>query len=118
TQTKVLEPAVDRAGSWVPSTPVIAVHCEPGLVARVAAVLVAPPVSAWAASVSAGTALAAGAIKLSARQVLAIPLPTDEAAWAEAARALDAGDVQTAGRRMNDAYGAGSDVLVWWAARQ
>ena len=81
TQTKVLEAAVDVDGTWIPSTPVIAVHAPPDQLFRVAAVLLAPPVSAWASSVYAGVALTSDAIKLSARQVLEIPLPTTVAAW-------------------------------------
>jgi hypothetical protein len=118
TQTKVLEAAIDADGTWVPSTPVIAVHTEPLLLARVAAVLLAPPVSAWAARRSAGTALAANAIKLSARQVLEIPLPDDDLAWDHATAAIAAGDLASAAESMNTAYGAGDDVLAWWARRQ
>ncbi|MEY2461565.1 MAG: hypothetical protein QOG30_3395 [Acidimicrobiaceae bacterium] len=117
TQTKVLEAAVDVAGAWVPSTPVIAVHAPPGELFRVAAVLLAPPVSAWATATYAGVALTADAIKLSARQVLEIPLPTNEAAWARAAAAIAAGDVLEAGRLMTSAYGCDGDVTQWWANR-
>lgn len=117
TQTRVLEAAVDRTGEWVPSTPVIAVHAPRDALDAVAAVLLAPPVSAWAASTYAGVALAADAIKLSARQVLDIPLPIDEQGWAAGADALRGGDLLGAGRRMTEAYGAGDDVFDWWARR-
>jgi hypothetical protein len=117
TQTKVLEAAIDVDGAWFPSTPVIAVHADTGLLGRVAAVLLAPPISAWAASAYAGVALTSEAIKLSARQVLEIPLPTNEAAWALAARAIEAGDVFETGRLMTAAYRCDAEVTGWWANR-
>jgi hypothetical protein len=117
TQTKVLEAAVDARGTWVPSTPVIAVHADAELLQRVAAVLLAPPVSAWAATTYGGVALASDAIKLSARQVLEIPLPADDSNWARGADAMAAGDVLEAGRLMTAAYGCGPDVTEWWANR-
>jgi predicted RNA methylase len=117
TQTKVVEAAVDTDGSWVPSTPVIAVHTSPELLWAVAAVLAAPPVSAWAAGRYAGVALASGAIKLSARQVLEVPVPPRTTEWHDAAAQLEAGDLVGAARRMNDAYGAEPAVFAWWSAR-
>jgi hypothetical protein len=117
TQTKVLEPAVDVDGTWVPSTPVIAVHAPSPLLFRVAAVLLAPPVSAWASSVYAGVALTSDAIKLSARQVREIPLPSNEAAWERGAEAIAAGEVLEAGTLMTAAYGCEADVTDWWANR-
>lgn len=115
TQTKVLEAAVDVDGRWVPSTPVIAVHprAESELW-RVAAVLSAPAVSAWAARRFAGAGLSPKAIKLSAKQVLTIPLPARSAAWSEAADALRDGDVHAAAVAMDDAYGA--TAYEWWSA--
>jgi hypothetical protein len=117
TQTKVLEAALDVDGTWVPSTPVIAVHADRELLGRVAAVLLAPPVSAWAASAYAGVALTSDAIKLSARQVLEIPLPTDVAAWSLAARAIEAGEVMETARLMTAAYRCEANVTQWWANR-
>jgi hypothetical protein len=52
----------------------------------VLAVLLSPPVAAYAAATYAGTGLSMRAIKLSARQVAALPLPADREAWAEAAQ--------------------------------
>ena len=119
TQTKVLEAAVDGAGAWVPSTPVLSV--EPRVsddVWRAGAVLCAPPVSAWAARTFAGAALAADTIKLSAKQVRAIPLPANAAAWCAGAEALRDGDVDACATAMNRAYAVGDDVLAWWFARR
>jgi hypothetical protein len=117
TQTKVLEAAVDVRGDWIPSTPVIAVHGAPADLWRVAAVLTAPAMSAWALRHHAGAALHADAIKLSARQVLDLPLPAGEEAWADAASALQAGRIIDAAAAMDRAYAAGDEVLEWWRGR-
>lgn len=130
TQTRVIEAAVDLTGGWVPSTPVIAVVPAAERLHHLAAVLLAPPVTAWALRHAAGTALATGAVKLAARQVLDIPLPEDAPPWDEAARLVarlpDAAPDErrrlllAAGERMTAAYRLASDcpaVLDWWAAR-
>jgi hypothetical protein len=130
TQTKVLEAAVDEHGTWWPSVPVIAVvPSDPADVWRLAAVLLAPPVCAWAWARHAGGALGGDAIKLAAREVLELPLPTDPDAWdrgAEQARILSrraASDDATAallelGAVMCDAYRVEPEpILSWWSAR-
>jgi hypothetical protein len=120
TQTKVLEAAVDPDGTWVPSVPVIAVHAAGERLWALAAVLLAPPISAWALTGFRGAALSSDAIKLSARQVMAIPLPSDGVAWAAAAELLRHGGrdaLREAGVLMNRAYGAPPEVLAWWEAR-
>jgi hypothetical protein len=137
TQTRVVEAAVDDDGSWWPSVPVISVvldldHDDDETRWLVAAALSAPPVSAWAAERSGGTALAPQALKLSARQVADVPLPVDHEAWAEGARLLrlvgpqfdegarsrallEAGRVLTAAHHLppSDA----TEALRWWADR-
>jgi SAM-dependent methyltransferase len=114
TQTPVIEAAVDPAGEWLPSVPVITVVPRtPDDLWRVAAVLTAPAVSAWAAATYLGAALAATAIKLSASQVLTLPLPSRP--WNAAADALAAGDVDRCARLMEVAYG--TDVYDWWRGR-
>lgn len=119
TQARVLEPYVDSDGDVVPVTPLISVLAEPADLDRVAAVLLAPAVVAWAARRSFGSALSTGALKLRAADVLDIPLPADDEAWAEAASlvAEGPGAVERIGASMQRAYGADSDVLEWWAAR-
>jgi hypothetical protein len=131
TQTRVVEAAVDAVGGCVPSTPVISVEAPAARLAHIAAVLLAPPVTAWALHHATGTALATGAVKLAARQVLEIPLPDDGEGWDDAAaivpRIPDADDpferrrlLVAAGERMTAAYrlgAAGPAVLDWWAAR-
>jgi hypothetical protein len=137
TQTRVVEAAVDDDGSWWPSVPVISVVLDPECDDDehrwlVAAALSAPPVSAWAAERSGGTALAPQALKLSARQVAEVPLPIDRDAWCEGARLLrlvegatDDGEraerLLAAGRVLTDAHtlapAAAAEVLRWWAGR-
>jgi hypothetical protein len=80
----------------------------------VGAVLCAPAVTAWAATTYLGAALSARAIKLSASQVLTIPLPRRP--WDGAADALAAGDVDACARLMDAAYG--TDVYDWWQSRR
>ena len=137
TQTRVVEAAVDDDGSWWPSVPVISVvidaeHDDDDHRWLLAAALSAPPVSAWAAERTGGTALAAHALKLSARQVMEVPLPVDGDAWAEGARLLRevapaVGDderarrLAAAGQVLTEAHGlSAADTAVvfrWWAGR-
>lgn len=119
TQTRVLEAAVDELGETVPSVPVISVvpH-DPSFVWHALAVLLAPPVTAWALRGWGGTALSARALKLGAPQVRAVPMPVRGRAWDDAAARLrTGGSVVDAGARMCDAYGVGGEVLEWWSAR-
>jgi hypothetical protein len=88
-------------------------------------------VSAWALHHFGGSALSSDAVKLSARQVLAIPLPVDAGAWAAGAEAaaaaqhaadrLDPDGWQLAlaqlGDTMTRAYQVGDDVREWWLQR-
>jgi len=134
TQTRVIEAAVDLDGSWWPSVPTIAVaprSAAPADLWSLAAVLSAPPVSAWALRHYGGTALSGDAIKLSAAQILTIPLPGGSDAWASGAvaaraahRAGEQGDrgawraaLADLGAAMCEAYGASGEVLAWWSAR-
>jgi hypothetical protein len=118
TQTKVVEAAVDRDGTWLPSTPVIAVHAAAADLWRIGAALLAPPVTAWALEAYGGTALAHDAVKLAASQVLEEPLPLDEQASRQGAALLESGaPIAEVGAVMNAAYGASADVLTWWSAR-
>ncbi|MCG8369984.1 MAG: hypothetical protein MJA32_05660, partial [Proteobacteria bacterium] len=132
TQTRVLEAFADHHGRTVPSTPVIELSAPPDRLDHVVAVLLSPPSTAWALRRFRGAALSADAIKLSARQVLDVPLPARSDRW-EAGAALvpevaaaAAGADDAAWRRslvelgtvMCEAYGAETDGLVdWWAAR-
>jgi hypothetical protein len=128
TQTRVVEAAVDVDGRWYPSTPTLAVVSPPDELWRVAAVLLAPPISAWALQQRGGGALTRDALKLAARDVLVLPLPVDQAAWSDAAGQLEtaiehasalgtAPDLDEFGRRMCAAYQVGLDVHDWWLHR-
>lgn len=130
TQTKVVEAVVDAAGDMVPSTPVVAVHCPPDRSWHVAAALVSPVTSAVAFARVAGAALSSQTIKLSAKQVLELPLPLDGPAWdagASAARAASTATtaelrhrhLEALGRAMNEAYEVDDEhLLAWWLERQ
>ena len=136
TQTTVVEAAVDVDGTWWPAVPVISVlpteeGASPEELWLLASALSAPPVSAWVAERSAGTAMGARALRVSARLVARVPLPVDHDAWAEGARLLrelpptpSEGRSQvllSAGRVLTAAHGlppaAAEDVLSWWAQR-
>ncbi|MBI5608058.1 MAG: hypothetical protein HY902_04200, partial [Deltaproteobacteria bacterium] len=76
------------------TTPTLAViPQDPKDLWRLAAVLCCATTSALAWQRHAGTALAAAALKLSAKQVAALPLPTDVEAWQTAADVLASADL-------------------------
>ncbi|MGV3760120.1 MAG: N-6 DNA methylase [Actinomycetota bacterium] len=121
-QTKVLEAAADLDGRWVPSTPTISVvpH-DAAEVPRTLAAVCSPPASAWAATRAAGTALSADTIRVTRGMLEDLPLPSDPAAWAEAAEALLAGDLDTFASSATAMYrldrASARDVLDWWRPR-
>ena len=106
----------------------IAVHVEASSLWHVVAALSAPPVSALAMRATLGSALSSDAVKLSARQVLDLPLPVDRAAWDDAAalaRAVSAsapedrrGALAAFGEAACAAYDVAAPmVLPWWLDR-
>ena len=127
-QGRVVEAVVDEGGAWLPSVPVLSVvpH-DPADLWRLLAVTLAPPVVAHAAARYLGTGLTPGSVKVSARQLAALPLPSDAAAWDEGAglaeRAQRAGDADrpelllATARVMTAAYRGSGDVLAWWSDR-
>lgn len=122
TQTRVIEAACDTAGRWLPVTPVVTVapH-DPSMVTHLAAVLASPVVAACAARSAAGTGLVPGAIKLSAGQLGALPIPSaPSGAWDIAARAFAAGDLDTWERAACEAYGIEDPgaLLAWYRPRR
>jgi methylase of polypeptide subunit release factors len=89
TQTKVLEAVVDEQGAWLPVVPLLTAAPREGAdvdLWMLAAAIASPVATAEAARIAYGAALGAGAIKLSAKQLMALPLPGDRAAWTESAR--------------------------------
>ena len=138
TQTRVLEAAVDEHGWFWPSVPTLALVPRADLAERdrvdlweLAAVLHAPATSAWALSRFGGAALSSDAIKLSASQLLEVPLPPDRAAWARGAAAAErahraalrgeparwAEALDQLGAAMDAAYGV-DELTSWWSARR
>jgi hypothetical protein len=128
TQTRVLEAAVDERGVWFPSVPTIAVTAAPDRLWAAAAVVLAPAVSAWALARHGGAALSPDALKVSARQLLAVPLPSNQLAWHRSTEPLRAaaaatdepswrGAMEEFGTLMGQAYGRDQAVLAWWLDR-
>jgi hypothetical protein len=115
TQTRVVEAVADPTGAWVPCTPVLTVVPTGLDLHHALAVLLAPATTAWALREASGAALSGDAVKLSAAQLRAVPLPPPGADWDAAAAAVAAGDLLGAGRHMDRAYG--TDVWSWWQAR-
>jgi len=118
-QTRVVEAAADRAGTWVPCTPVVSVlPDDPGAVDLLCAALCSPPVSAWAARRAGGTGLSPGAFRVSTGLVLDAPLPEDGDAWAGASSALKAGDLDAFAARATAMHHlpaqTAAEVLEWW----
>ena len=89
-QTKALEAVVDATGHMAPSVPLIRVvpHKRADLW-RILAVVLSPATSAEAWWRHAGAGLSPHALKLSAKQIAALPLPTNMSAWNRAAAVLE-----------------------------
>lgn len=120
-QTRVVEAVVDRDGRWVPGVPVVAVVPDRELdLERVAAVLCAPPVSAWVAAQALGSGLSAGSVRMSASLTLRVPLPPDGTTWDQAAADLAAGDLDAFATSATAMYGlpapTAAKVIDWWHA--
>jgi len=84
TQTRVLEPVVDLDGGFIPSVPVVTITSSEENLWKLAALLVSPPITLIALRRHLGAALSADALKLGARDVLALPLPDDHDSWEQA----------------------------------
>lgn len=117
TQTKVVEAVVDEAGSLLPSVPVISVEGPVDRLGDLAAALMAPPVTAWLLERSIGSGLSADAVRLSAKLLLQVPLPTDRRAWTSAHKALQRGDLERFAVLGCRAYAADESLAAWWLDR-
>lgn len=125
TQTRVVELAVDADGCWVASVPtVVVVPHDVDDLWLLAAAMASPSATAWLARRAPGVALTRHALKVSARDLSALPLPVDRPAWDEAAGHMrsyvtdpsDASfeayvDCATA------AYAAPASLVDWWRSR-
>lgn len=131
-QTKVVEAIVDTHGTFVPSVPVISVEpSDPSTLWHIAAALCAPAISAWMLTEAAGTGLSHDAIRLRAKTLAQVPMPTNQQHWDQGAafaqQAHEAGDTgDMTGHRaalgdlavsMNAAYGVEEYVASWWWER-
>ncbi len=139
TQSKIFEPVIDRNGSLVPVTPVVAMwptdNHSPSL-DHLAAMLLAPPLVAWARRNWFGAAMSNSAIKVPAAGISELPMPDDRSVWDQAAAMLaDAAQpkesagltaeqtselVGNVGELMNSAYwhrADEADLLAWWRDR-
>ena len=130
TQTRVIEVVVDEAGVLLPSVPVITVTTHGISLWHAAAALMSPPITAWAAARYMGAALNIDALKLSASQVLSLPLPARSVTWDTAAAMVrDASRASSPQKRthtlqvacslMCDAYGVtdADQLKAWWRGR-
>ena len=131
TQTKVLEAAVDELGICLASVPVITVTVDTAEdLWRLGALLSSPPVTLIAARRHLGAALSTEALKLSASDVLRLPLPDNQDLWSVAAEhfksasyasnsTVRATQLLASAEAMCGAYGLPGDreLLAWWQAR-
>lgn len=133
TQTRAIELVADSAGQLLPSTPVISViPRDAGDLWRLAAALASPVCAAVAMHRHAGAALSPTAIKLSASQVLQLPLPRLSDAWTEAAEHMRGASEATddavrrtgliaMGKTMLEAYEVSpaqrAALMTWWHDR-
>ena len=122
TQTRVIEAFVDERGEYAPLVPLISVFPRDGTdIWMLAAAVASPVVAARALSLFAGSALSAGAIKLSARQLLAMPVPVEARAWRRSARLLRQGDFDGFAQASCEAHALGGkegrEVLRFWRER-
>lgn len=130
TQTRTLEAAVDEDGVFVPSVPVVSIIPQAIDLWHLVAAVNAPPVLLVALQRHSGSGLGAEALRLSARDALALPLPRDDQAWSEAARLIEAVTRSRAGKERaallreyasaaSAAYGCAGDqeLIDWWWGR-
>lgn len=133
TQTRIIELVVDSTGSLVPSVPVVTIiPLDPSRLWHLAAAIASPVCTAIARQRYAGAALHADAIKLSAKQVLKLPLPEPSPRWDAAAEYLQSASEATdpesrleSVHRMAEAsigaYGVPNEeaarLMDWWRRR-
>ena len=118
TQTRVGEAAVDLAGTWLASTPTVAVIADPARLWEIAAVVCSPVGSVVALALTAGSARSLLAIRHRVSSVSALPLPVDRDAWLAGTAALQRGDQGAFAEAMAAAYAveASDELDAWWTA--
>lgn len=129
TQTKVLEVWVDVEGQVLPSVPVVTVEASHERLWHIAVALSSPVVTMVAAQRHIGGGLSATALKLSAKDIAALPLPLPSPEWDEAAQLFRAASTDQAAERpqllersgalMCLAYGVqdAAALVQWWRNR-
>lgn len=130
TQTAVLEVVPDEAGNVLPSVPVITVIPEDVSLWHAAALLTSPVLTAWAAAHHLGASLSTKAIKLSAKQIASLPIPSDSEAWdfaaveARSAYYSNSPEARSTHLRnlallMCEAFGVNNsdELIAWWYPR-
>jgi N-6 DNA Methylase len=133
TQTKVIEAFVDPRGEYAAVTPMISVMTDGSFdVWKLGAAIGSPVCSMFAMRQFGGAAMHADALKMSARQVMELPIPIDERAWDEGTAMFEqlhdaksdeayGDELRCFGAKMCDAYQVGGrdqDVLMgWWLGR-
>ena len=123
TQTKVVEAVADPCGEYVALTPLISVWSDELDPWQVTAALLAPPITAWLLGRFGGAGLSERALKVSAKQLSRIPLPSNAKAWKHAAHMLrePTVDWEQFARISSQAYGlasdAAADLSAWWVER-
>ncbi len=142
TQGRAMEAVADEGGAWLPVTPVISVMpTDPREVWKLLAAVASPVASVVAYRRWGGTGMSVQALKVSAKQVLELPVPGNLEAWirgADLAREIQGGSslarasgssrregegrtLKAFGRAMLEAYEVEGDeadaVLNWWLGR-
>ncbi|MFK7758495.1 MAG: class I SAM-dependent DNA methyltransferase [Phycisphaerales bacterium] len=132
TQTKVVEVLVDNLGEYAAVTPMISVMPKNGQdVWAIGAAIGSPVCTLHAMRHFGGAAMHADAIKMSAKQVLCLPLPVDSESWGRGTELFqelhhaDEGSyklvVREFGMMMCNAYCLNlrekNEVMKWWITR-
>lgn len=90
TQTRTIEAFVDTTGQFIPVTPLLTVTPRGDTTLwHLAAAIASPVLAALALRHRAGAGLSPDVIKLSAAQLLELPVPSDSKAWSSAAQLFE-----------------------------
>ena len=127
-QTRIVEVFVDDLGDVLPSVPILTVDCEADDLWRVAASLASPVASILATERHLGAGMSADVIKMSAKDLLNLPLPSNSEKWSEGSilfqrihRTHDPSirnELLTQfGHVMCEAFDAPLEVFNWWWGR-
>ncbi len=127
-QTKLLEVYVDVGGDILPSVPLLTLDCEIENLWLVAAAISSPLATLVAAERHLGAGMSGDVLKLSAKDVLNLPVPSDVKAWTRGAQIFkelqEKGGsdgtklLQSFADEMNTAFAVSDlDIGRWWIGR-